>query len=86
VSRSALVRLNNAIARFEQGELDLQGLRTCLFDTADEEDGATAVELRGLGHALEAIELNVCEAERRGVALEQLEPVARLLRARAAAA
>jgi hypothetical protein len=86
VSRKALLALRDAITRFEHGELDLHELRSHVFGAADREEGTTAVELRSLGHALEAIELNVCEAERRGAALEQLEPVARLLRVRVAAA
>ena len=86
MSRNALLALSDAIARFEHGELDVHELCSHVFGAADGEEGATAVELRSLGLALEAIEPNVCEAERRDAALEQLEPVARLLQARMAAA
>jgi hypothetical protein len=86
VSRKTLLALSDAITRFEHRELDLHELRPCVFAAAEQEEGATGLELRSLGHALEAIELNVCAAERRGVALEQLEPLTRLLRARVPAA
>jgi hypothetical protein len=83
VSREALL---DAITRFQQDELSLAALRARVLVAADEARGGAGVELRSLAHGLEAIELNVCEAERRGAVLEQLEPVARALRARVPAA
>ena len=74
MSREAL---REAITRFRQEEIGLDDLRATVAST--DEEGALGDELRRLDVALESIELGVCEADRRGAALEQLEPVARLV-------
>ncbi len=76
MSREALL---HAITRYRQGELSLGELRTAV--AAAEAEGELGDELRRLDAALESIELGVCEADRRGAALEQLEPVSRALEA-----
>ena len=74
MSREAL---RDAIRWFRQDQIGLDELRAAV--AADEAEGALGDELRRLDVALESIELGVCEADRRGAALEQLEPVARLV-------
>jgi hypothetical protein len=74
VSREAL---REAITRFRQDPIGLDELRAAV--AATEDYGELAEELRRLDVVLESIELGVCEADRRGAALEQLEPVARLV-------
>lgn len=74
MSREAL---REAITRFRQDELGLDDLRAAVATA--EGEGELGDELRRLDATLESIELGVCEADRRGAALEQLEPVARLL-------
>jgi len=74
VSREAL---REAITRFRQDQIALDDLRAAVAATRAE--GTFGDELRRLDVALESIELGVCEADRRGAALEQLEPVARLV-------
>jgi len=74
MSREALL---GAIARYRQGGLSLGELRAAV--AAAEAEGELGDELRRLDAVLEAIELGVCEADRRGAALEQLEPAARAL-------
>ena len=74
MSREAL---REAITRFRQEQIGLGDLRAAV--AAAEGDGVFGDELRRLDVALESIELGVCEADRRGAALEQLEPVARLV-------
>jgi hypothetical protein len=76
VSREAL---REAITSFRQDLIGLEALRSALAGA--EADGDLRDELRRLEAALESIELGVCEADRRGAALEQLEPVARLVEA-----
>jgi hypothetical protein len=53
------------LSRFEADELSVEELRERLEGLEDE-------EARELAEMLQAIELGVCAAERRGVALEQL--------------
>jgi hypothetical protein len=76
VSREALLE---AITRYRQGALSLGELRAAV--AAVQAEGELGDELRRLDAALESIELGVCEADRRGAALEQLEPAARALEA-----
>ena len=74
MSREAL---RDAIKRFRQDQIGLDDLRAAV--AAAKGEGTLGDELRRLDVALESIELSVCEADRRGAALEQLEPVARLV-------
>jgi len=76
VSREAL---RQAITSFRQDRIGLDELRSAVAGA--EADCELDDELRRLEAALESIELGVCEADRRGAALEQLEPVARLVEA-----
>ena len=74
MSREAL---REVITRFRRDQIGLDELRAAVG--AAEGEGELGEELRRLDVALESIELGVCEADRRGTALEQLEPVARLV-------
>ena len=71
--------LLDAITRFRRDELSVEELRACIAAEARVADGGLGVELRSLGATLDAIVLGICESDRRGAALEQLEPIARLL-------
>jgi hypothetical protein len=77
VSREALL---DAITRFRQDELSVDELRERVADEARGAEGELGEELRRLEATLEAIVLGICESDRRGAALEQLEPAARLVR------
>jgi hypothetical protein len=62
---SSLGAVERELSRFEADELSVEGLRERL-------EGLEGEEARELAEMLQAIELGVCAAERRGVALEQL--------------
>ena len=77
MSREGLL---DAITRFRQDELSVDELRERVAAEAGAADGELGDELRRLDATLEAIVLSICESDRRGAALEQLEPAARLVR------
>jgi hypothetical protein len=77
VSREALFQ---AITRFQRGELSLEELQATVAAEGRAADGELGVELRSLAATLESISLGICESDRRGAALEQLEPAVRLIR------
>ena len=62
---SDLSAVEHELGRFEADELSVEALRERL-------EGLEGEEARELAEMLQAIELGVCAAERRGVALEQL--------------
>jgi hypothetical protein len=72
---SSLRDLDRALTRFQEDELSVEELRSQL-------EAVEGEEARELAEMLRAIELGVCEAERRPTALEQIEPIARSIRAR----
>jgi hypothetical protein len=72
---SSLRELDRALARFQEDELSVEELRAQL-EAVEGEDA------RELAAMLRAIELGICEAQRRPTALEQIEPIARSIRAR----
>ena len=76
MSREAL---RDAITRFQRDELTVEELRDRVAAEARSAGGGVGVELRSLEATLDAIVLGICESDRRGAALEQIEPVARLL-------
>jgi hypothetical protein len=76
VSREALFQ---AITRFQRGELSLEDLQETVAAEGRTAGGELGVELRSLGATLESISLGICKSDRRGAALEQLEPAVRLI-------
>ena len=76
----SLEALSEAITRFRRDELSVDQLRDRVAAEARAAGGGLGVELRSLEATLDAIVLGICESDRRGAALEQLEPLARLLR------
>jgi hypothetical protein len=75
----SLEALLEAITRFQRGELSLEDLQAIVAAENRAAGGELGVELRSLGATLESIRLGICESDRRGAALEQLEPAVRLI-------